>query len=389
MSDKLSDYYEECFIAAGKGGSIYNSLTILEEAGHNRKGELLALMELPDLSSLTVVDYGVGSWGFGCVFPKIKDCKVAIGVDISQYAVDCSRKISEEDLGLKGKETQFFTSGGYDIKLHDEVADIVFAGECIEHIEDTESFLSEIWRILKLEGLAIFTTPNSQPYIYKQQNIKWAMGFEHVALMDSESLINELQKFFIIESKKGYMSSIDPKIDPLIDDASFAAEWAKMCENDFHKATGLIVKVKKTTNKNVPITKTKMDHVIVNSESVECISGYSDLSLYEEILGRMPVGDRSYLSVPIPCNAIRGQIILWSHPWSGIACIETLCFKKEVDLYSHVSGCVRVTLVECDLSACDEIRILRTGQKRRASKGDQVIFFRAVFTVLSDDHLCL
>lgn len=38
--------------------------------------------------------------------------------------------------------------------------DFIFAGEIIEHIFDTQSFLKEIYRILKPDGYLILTTPN-------------------------------------------------------------------------------------------------------------------------------------------------------------------------------------------------------------------------------------
>lgn len=387
MTDVLSKYYEKAFISAGESGSIYLPMSVLERAGHDRKGYLLDNLELPSLSELTVVDYGVGSWGFGCVFPRLMGCKVAIGVDISQYAIDCSHKILEADAALSGKNLQFITSSGYDIKLEDEIADIVFAGECIEHIEDTDAFLSEIWRILKPNGVAIFTTPNERPYIYKQQNLKWAMGFEHVALMDSETLLNQLQRFFIVETKKGYCSSIDPVIDSLVNDVDFANEIARLCENNFHKATGLIVQVRKQTDDCTKPIIQKATHVIVESNSVTCAPRYRDLSLYEEALGRMPTGDNCYLSIPVPDMAFRGQVILWSHPWSGIARVETASFSKEIDLYSHVSGCTRVTLEASDLRGSREIRVVPTGNKRTTSQGNEVIFFRAVFSILAKSDM--
>jgi hypothetical protein len=109
MTDVLSKYYENAFITAGLGGSIYIPMSVLERMGHDRKGCLLSELELPDLSALTAVYYGVGSWGFSCVFPKLKGCKVVIGVDLSRYAIDCSRKTSENDPALSGAELQFIT----------------------------------------------------------------------------------------------------------------------------------------------------------------------------------------------------------------------------------------------------------------------------------------
>jgi 2-polyprenyl-3-methyl-5-hydroxy-6-metoxy-1,4-benzoquinol methylase len=42
----------------------------------------------------------------------------------------------------------------------DESFDIVWAGEIIEHIFDTEAFLNEIRRVLKKDGVVILSTPN-------------------------------------------------------------------------------------------------------------------------------------------------------------------------------------------------------------------------------------
>jgi len=379
VSDVLKSYYDQAFTDAGEGGSIYNPMTVFERAGHDRKGFLLSNLELPNLSELTVVDYGVGSWGFGCVFPKLKACQIAIGIDISQYAVECSTKISQLDPELQGKEVKFFTSTGYDIQLENESADVIFAGECIEHIEDTEAFLSEIWRILKPEGIAIFTTPNSLPYLYKQKGIRWAMGFEHVALMDSKTLLEYLRRFFDIDLTIGYTSTILPEIDSLITNIDYANGLASLCETDFDNASGLIVTVRKSlSSQNYEIGK--YSHVILESDCVKCTPTHKDLSLYDNVLGRMSVGNDSYLSILVPeTSSIRCQIILWSHPWSGVARIETSNFSMEIDLYSHISGCTRVNLEEEDLKACEEIKIYTTGKKRDVSQGCEVIFFRAVF----------
>jgi 2-polyprenyl-3-methyl-5-hydroxy-6-metoxy-1,4-benzoquinol methylase len=50
--------------------------------------------------------------------------------------------------------------GSGPIPHRNETFDIVFAGEVIEHLVDTSSFITEIYRILKPGGCAIFTTPN-------------------------------------------------------------------------------------------------------------------------------------------------------------------------------------------------------------------------------------
>lgn len=383
MSDKLTQYYEKAFSTAGENGSIYIPWTILEKAGNDQKNRLLSNLPVPDLTNLTVVDYGVGSWGFGCVYPRLKECKHPIGVDVSKYAVECSAKLAEKDPLLKSKSPKFFTSSGYEIDLEDQSVDLLFAGECIEHIEDTDAFLGEIYRILKSDGVVIFTTPNKSPYLYRQLGLKWAMGFEHVALMDSQSLISAISRYFSIEELQGYCSSISPEMDKYVQDGEYASEVAKLCLNKFHDATGLIVQAKKTSLIKPVISK--VHHHIVESEHVDSHPGHRDLSLFQETNGRMPVGNDCHLNISIPKSAIRCQLILWSHPWSGIAKIYTSSGSLEVDLYSHVSGCSRVSLEKNDLEGLRSIKVEATGRKNHNSNGSEVIFFRAVFSCVAEE----
>ncbi len=379
--DKLTQYYEKAFADAGENGSIYIPWTILEKAGNDRKNFLLSKLPIPDLSNATVVDYGVGSWGFGCVLPRLRECKQPIGIDVSKYAIDCSAKIAEKDPILKRKNAKFITSTGYDIDLEDQSVDLLFAGECIEHIEDTEAFLAEIYRILKFDGVVIFTTPNEKPYLYRQLGLKWAMGFEHVALMNSQSLIDVVSKYFEIEVLQGYSSSISPELDNLIQDEEYASEVAKLCLDKFHDATGLIVQARKTTKIKLDIDD--VTHNIVESEAASAHPNYKDLSLFEETNGRMPTGEDCFLTIPIPDSAIRCQLIMWSHPWSGVAKIYTSTGTQEVDLYSHVSGCCRISLGRNELEGLSMLKVEPTGLKNLKSHGSEVIFFRAVFSCAS------
>jgi ubiquinone/menaquinone biosynthesis C-methylase UbiE len=376
--DKLAKYYEKAFSEAGENGSIYIPWSVLEKAGNDRKNYLLSNLPIPDLSNSTVVDYGVGSWGFGCVFPKLKESQRPIGVDVSKYAIDCSAKIAEKDPVLSKKSTNFITSTGYDIGLEDQSVDLLFAGECIEHIEDTEAFLAEIYRVLKFDGVVIFTTPNEKPYLYRQLDLKWAMGFEHVALMDSYALLGAVGKYFSIEVTQGYCSSISPDLDSLIQDEEYASEVAELCFDNFHDATGLIVQARK--NNRIQPAIEKVTHKIVESELISGFPDYKDLSLFEETNGRMAIGEDCFLTIPVPDLAVRCQLIMWSHPWSGITNIYTSIGIREVDLYSHVSGCCRISLERKDLEDLKMLKVEPTGQKNQKSNGAEVIFFRAVFS---------
>jgi SAM-dependent methyltransferase len=383
MSDKLAQYYENAFSAAGANGSIYTPWMDLEKAGNDQKNHLLSKLPIPDLTNSTVVDYGVGSWGFGCVFPRLKECRHPIGIDVSKYAVDSSAKLAKKDPLLKDKSPRFFTSSGYKIDLEDQSVDLIFAGECIEHIEDTDAFLGEIYRILKSDGIVIFTTPNERPFLYRQLGLKWAMGFEHVALMDSHSLLGAISKYFSIEELRGYCSSISPEIDKYVQDEEYASEISRLCLHKFHDATGLIVQAQK--NNQVRPAISKVYHQIVESEHINSHPGYRDLSLFQATNGRMAVGHDCYSTIPIPNLAIRGQLILWSHPWSGIARIYSSLGSREVDLYSHVSGCTRVSLEKNELIGLSSLKVETTGRKNPNSNGSEVIVFRAVFSCVAEE----
>ncbi len=374
--DALQRYYENAFETAGEGGSIYVEMTVLERAGHDRKAQILEELELPDLRDATVVDYGVGSWGFGCIFPRLKQCRRAIGVDISEFAVECSRKLAESDEILRNRQTEFITSTGYDIRIETGTVELMFAGECIEHIEDTPAFLAEVWRVLKPGGTAIFTTPNAKPHAYRTLDLTWAMGLEHVALMDSHQLIDEIEAYFSIESTRGFNSTIHPKLDSHCTDVETAVEWAR-ATTDFHDASGLVVMARKREGIS---PQGRQTHVVVESAESRATPSHRDVSLYQDVMGRMaPLGGT--IEVAVPAGAKRCQLVLWSHPWSGIAAIETAASTREVDLYSHVSGCVRVTLDQEALGNSDVIKIHATGRQRATSSGAEVIFFRAIFAL--------
>lgn len=38
--------------------------------------------------------------------------------------------------------------------------DMIFCGEVIEHLYDTDFFLEEVYRVLRPQGICVFTTPN-------------------------------------------------------------------------------------------------------------------------------------------------------------------------------------------------------------------------------------
>lgn len=63
-------------------------------------------------------------------------------------------------LRSRGHEGFVWNADGDPCPAADETYDVVVAGDIIEHLVETDSFVRELWRILKPGGCLILTTPN-------------------------------------------------------------------------------------------------------------------------------------------------------------------------------------------------------------------------------------
>lgn len=104
-----------------------------------------------------ILDLG---FGYGYFEQEIKEKKgnyELYGIDISSYAVERARK-------KYGKN--FFVGSILKLPFKDNFFDYVISLECLEHIESNKIFkiLSEIKRVLKIRGKAIFSVPINEKY---------------------------------------------------------------------------------------------------------------------------------------------------------------------------------------------------------------------------------
>lgn len=368
--DSLTAHYENAFDT--QNGELYAPLAGFDLAAHNRRMEILASIDLPDLKTATVLDYGVGSWGFACIFEKLKECLNPIGVDISRHAIERSIELSKHDPLLAGKTVRYLTSKGYEIDLPDRSCDIIFCGECIEHVEDTDGFLSEFYRILKPGGTAIFTTPNASPYVYRQLGLKWCAGFEHVALMDYDEFVFWLGKYFEVERVFGFNQTIMPGVDAGISE-SFKLKWAASALDDPRNATSLIAKVRKPLN---GLERPARDIVTVEINEMDVFGPSEVLRLVGGVDG-LKIDPGSRIEIPVPKGYNYCNLIMWSHDWSGICEISSGNHVQTVDLYGHVGGCARIRLAT---ESGGKIELRPTFQMNSMSSSTEAIVYRAVFS---------
>ncbi len=81
-------------------------------------------------------------------------CRRVVAVDVSEAAIaDATRRFGERGI-------DFRTVDGTTLPFRDAAFDSVVSFQVIEHVEELEPYLSEIARVLKPGGQAIFTTPN-------------------------------------------------------------------------------------------------------------------------------------------------------------------------------------------------------------------------------------
>lgn len=99
-----------------------------------------------------LLDIGCGSGGITTVLKETMKPGDAYGVDISPEAVALAR-----EKGIKAYKVDVNKSR---LPFKDNFFDVVFCGEVIEHLFDPDFLLDEVYRVLKLGGILILTTPN-------------------------------------------------------------------------------------------------------------------------------------------------------------------------------------------------------------------------------------
>lgn len=101
-----------------------------------------------------VLDYGCNN-GYGTALMSDVSKKV-IGVDVSRHAIESAH----ERYG-KIANTEFYLLQDRVLPLDDNTVDMVVSFQVVEHIENTTPYFDEIRRVLRPDGVAVFTTPNA------------------------------------------------------------------------------------------------------------------------------------------------------------------------------------------------------------------------------------
>jgi len=99
-----------------------------------------------------VLDVACGR-GYGTYFIS-KKSKAMVGVDIRKDYIEFARN------NYSSNNLQFLESDATKINLSDNTFDVIISFETIEHLQDADSFLREVIRLLKDDGILLLSTPN-------------------------------------------------------------------------------------------------------------------------------------------------------------------------------------------------------------------------------------
>ena len=376
-SDELQASYDEAFEREREGGFFYapfDQQPALIEAAHYRRMALLDSIDLGDLSGATCADYGCGSWGFAAVFPKLHDCREAVGLDISNVALAESERRQRESPHPTRPITRFVQSAGDQLALEDSSVDVFFAGESIEHVALTRPFIDEVHRVLRSGGRFVLTTPNSDALTYRATGRKFASGPEHVALMNYDELLGYLEPAFQVETELGFNASYLPASDFNIRDKGAVASWCEAFQFVPRDATCVIVGARRRDDYDRSQWKSTTYHH--SDERWQFSSEWQPTALHARMTGRAAGGVGQSATLDFEGNGL--SLLLWSHPWSGIAKIlidgEPV---DEVDLLApEGGGFVRVDRYDLG-SSSHRVEIRVTGRAHPHSLGTQVILHQA------------
>ena len=376
--DQQVQSYESSFREANAaGGSIYGdmgTMPAIVQAAHERRMELLDGLPIGDVSDKVCVDYGVGSWGFACIYPRLQRCAYAVGIDISHAAITESAAVSARGAFPYGTNYAYLTSRGDDLQLKDRSVDIFFAGECVEHVENTDAFLDEIHRVLKPGGQLILTTPNADAYLYRINGERYGVGPEHVALMGYAELGRYLDPRFEMVVAHGFNGSFHHSWDEKITDGDFARRWARQFSDRPDLATGVVLMARRRDDYRSARYVQRYRHH--DAPEIHYAGPWQTVPLHKAMTGRLGSGgDASSLHFEFAgCGLI---LNFWSHPWSGHAVVEVDGQAQEINLYSAQGGFSRLHIGDLEPTAH---RLCIRGSRVRdvRSQGDEVIFYQAI-----------
>jgi 2-polyprenyl-3-methyl-5-hydroxy-6-metoxy-1,4-benzoquinol methylase len=184
LSEKLEKYFDHYFQQRNVNAGQFN----IAKMGRKDRGIAQSLIDL-DLNNKKCLDIGPGT-GRWVQFLKTQTPGYIAAADISNVAL--------EHCGNLCDKTQKIDISCEQLDWPKNFFDVILSIEIIEHLVDSEHFVSEVVRVLKPGGVLLLTTPNIISFISR---IRLVCGMMPVAIACDETHVRffrrqELRKIF-------------------------------------------------------------------------------------------------------------------------------------------------------------------------------------------------
>jgi len=375
VRDEMTAYWDNGFLAAeANPGAFYDlkKLPAITQASHFRRMALLDAMPLGDMRDKVVVDYGVGPWGFACIFPKLHDCQEAIGIDLSPEAVRISDSVSRKGTFAYGDRFRYLTSTGSTLSLPDRSVDVLFAGESIEHVFNVDAFLDEVYRVLRPGGRFIVTTPNADACLYQAHGERYCHNGEHVSLMTYAELRGLMDPRFDVLIAKGFNGSFYRTFDDVADEA-FAAKWTAAFESRPDLATGIILMAEpRPGHRPRSVRETEFHHT---SPAVEYAGAWEKCKLHGPLTAACGKGPSDRMTLTFEGDGL--ILFLWSHPWCSRVRLRMDGIESVKKVYSPVGGFVQHRWLDL-ASGPHTLELWPDAELEPDARGRNLMFWKAI-----------
>jgi ubiquinone/menaquinone biosynthesis C-methylase UbiE len=137
---------------------LWEQVNIWIDDDKNLDGVISFLESRFDLKGKRILDFGCG-WGTDLIF-CLKKGYDAFGVDISwEKAKFHTLRVQRKNYPKFWIE-RFILSQGENLPFKSESFDLVYSNQVIEHVKDPEKCISEIFRVLKKDGILYIRAPD-------------------------------------------------------------------------------------------------------------------------------------------------------------------------------------------------------------------------------------
>lgn len=131
----------------------YSANNIVGLTGLARENEIFRYLDLKPEHEM--IDVGCASGHQ--VFKAAEICKRVVGVDVGVEFIDTAKKIAAQN---NVKNVEFLLIEGDKLPYPDQSFDRLICSEVLEHVIDVHPFLDELIRVVKVNGVVVFTVPN-------------------------------------------------------------------------------------------------------------------------------------------------------------------------------------------------------------------------------------